>query len=383
MTLKNLFNGDNLRIARLMSGISLNELGERVGTTRQYIHQLETSDKKVPTIQLIEALAFELKVNADFFFDSIGNQVKEEECHFRKQKSTLVSSRRECIAQVTLLNKLIEQLEEYLDLPKVRFPQFEAMTISEVEKIALECRRYWSLGDGPIKNMIRVAENAGAITSTFGDISEKVDALSMYRNRPIIIINTTKSSSRIRMDIGHEIGHMVMHNGLETGCRETESQADYFASAFLLPRQSLIKEYSEKSKTRIDWNTILSIKIKWGISARAIIYKLNQIGLITPTQYRTANIHLSKTGQTKEEKFDGLVPMDKPELLPTCLTLLAKTYGKNLGGLLSDMKIKPEFIAKLTQTEDILPSLFSEEELPENITRISTYRNAAIFKSHR
>lgn len=45
MSKKTLFYGDNLRLARLMSGISLNYLGERVGTTRQYTHQLETTDK--------------------------------------------------------------------------------------------------------------------------------------------------------------------------------------------------------------------------------------------------------------------------------------------------------------------------------------------------
>lgn len=370
------FNGDNLRIARLMSGISLNELGERVGTTRQYIHQLETTDKKIPTKDLVEALAYELGVDSNFFCYPLGNQVKEEECHFRKLKTTLVSSRRESAARATLMNKLIETLEAYLELPPVNFPQMEITSLADSEAASIECRKYWKLGDGPIKNMIRVAENAGAIVSTFGDVSEKIDALSLNRGRPIIILNTTKNAPRLRMDIGHEMLHIIGHDGIETGDRETESQADHFASHFLLPRAALIREYTSRSKTRIDWNAIYSMKVKWGISARAIVYRLNQYGLITPSQYRTANIHFSKTGQTKEEFYDDKVPFDLPELLPSSLTLLLQSYGKTFGGLLNELGMKAQFLANLTQTESSLLPLLAEENLPENITSIAAYKNA-------
>ncbi|MCH8544042.1 MAG: XRE family transcriptional regulator [Alcanivorax sp.] len=374
MTHKISFNGENLRLARLLSGISLNELGERVGTTRQYIHQLETTDKKVPTKDLIEALAFELNVDARFFCYPIGNHVKEEECHFRKLKTTLVSSRRESAARATLMNKLIEIMEEHLELPQVDFPQYEIFSLADSESASIECRKYWKLGDGPIKNMVRVAENAGAIISTFGSVSEKIDALSLNRGRPIIILNTKKNSPRIRMDIGHEILHIIGHGGIETGDRETEAQADHFASHFLLPRAALVREYTSRSKTRIDWNCIYSTKIKWGISARAVIYRLNQYGLITPSQYRTANIHLSKTGQTKEEFHDEKIPLDLPELLPSSLDLLLKSYGKNFGGILNELGIRAEFLASLTQTEDLLLPLLEDGDFPENVTSISAYK---------
>lgn len=368
------FNGDNLRVARLIIGLSLKELGERVGTTRQYIHQLETSDKKTLTNDIVDALAYELGVEPHFFSYPLGNQVKEEECHFRKRKTTLVSSKRESAARATLMNKLVEMLESYLELPDVNFPKFELTSLADAEAASIECRKHWKLGDGPIKNMVRVAENAGAILSTFGGVSEKIDALSLSRVRPIIILNTAKNAPRIRMDIGHEILHIIGHDGIETGDMDTEAQADHFASHFLLPRAALISEYTSRSRTRIDWNSIYSIKIKWGISARAIIYRMNQYGLITPSQYRTANIYLSKTGQTKKEYHDDKVPLDLPELLPSSLTLLLRSYGKTFGGLLRELGIKAEFLATLTQTESSLLPVLSEQDLPENITSIAAYK---------
>jgi len=373
MSTKPRFHGDNLRLARLMSGISLSELGERVGTTRQYIHQLETTDK-IPAPDLMSALAFELCVDGDFFSIPTGNQVKEEECHFRRLKSTLVSSRRECTAWATLLNRLVDTLEGYLDLPKVNFPQHEAASLLEVEKVALECRKYWNLGDGPIKSMVRVLENAGAIVSTFGDISEKVDALSLRRGRPIILINPRKSSPRIRMDIGHETAHLLLHNGIETGDRETEAQADYFASFFILPRAALIQEYTSRSKARVDWNSIAAMKIRWGISMRAIIFRLHQAEILSPSQYRTANIHLSKTGQTKSEDFDDKVPMESPELLPASIALLGSSYGAEFGGLLKELKISPDFLSSLTQTKEIVDAVIEAAGLPSNVTSIGAYR---------
>ncbi len=372
------FNGDNLRIARLMSGISLNELGERVGTTRQYIHQLETDNSKAPTKDLIDALAYELLVESNFFYGKLGNQIKEEECHFRRLRTTLVSSRRESAARATLLNKLIETLEKYLEFPAINFPQREIFSLSSAEEAANACRAHWHLGDGPIKSMVRVAENAGAIISTFGDISEKIDALSISRNRPLIILNTTKNSSRVRMDIAHEILHIIGHSGIETGDLDTEAQADNFASHFLLPRAALIREYTSRSKTRIDWGSIYAIKVKWGISARAVVYRLNQYGLITPTQYRTANIHFSKTGQSKEEFEDDKVPLERPELLPSSLKLLLQSYGHGFGGLLSVLGIRFEFLAKLTQTEDSLTPLIASADLPHNVTSIFAYKSSRL-----
>lgn len=379
------FNGDNLRNARLLLGISLSELGDRVGTTRQYIHQLETAENKAPTKELLDALSYELGVTSSFFSCPNRNQVKEEECHFRKRRSTLVSSRRESVARATLMNKMVETLEQYLELPPVNFPQFDVASLADAEAASVRCRKHWGLGDGPIINMIRVAENAGAVVSTFGQVSEKIDALSLNRGRPLIILNTFKNSSRLRMDIGHEILHICGHSGIETGDRDTEAQADNFASHFLLPRAALVREYTSRNSARIDWRSIYSIKIKWGISVRAIIYRLNQYGLITPAQYRTANIHLSKTGQTKNEHYDEQVPLHVPELLPNGLALLARSYGSGFGGLLDELGLTSKFLFELTQTKDILSPLLVEEAdlMKANVTSISAYRQARSLEASR
>ncbi|BBM03947.1 ImmA/IrrE family metallo-endopeptidase [Microbulbifer sp. GL-2] len=367
-----IFQGDNLRLCRLVSGLSLNDLGDRVGTTRQYIQQIE-KDSKSPASDLVDALAYELEVNSGFFYEPIVNHIKEEECHFRKLKTTLVSARRECTARATLMNRLVDALDGRLNLPYVNFPTLAAASLYDAEKAAIESRKHWGLGGGPIKSMIRVLENAGAIVASFGQVSEKVDALSIHRKRPIVLLNEEKSAPRIRMDLAHECAHIILHNGIETGDKETEGQADYFASTFLLPRAALLAEYGTSQRSRIDWNLIKNIKVKWGVSTRSIIYRLNQLEIINPSQYRIANIHLSKTGQTKNEWYDEDVPREQPELLPNSLKLLGDTFGYGFGGLLDSLEITEHFLANLTQQHELIEEYKKPVMNNEKVTNIANY----------
>lgn len=221
--------------------------------------------------------------------------------------------------------------------------------------------------------MVRALENAGVITLNFSDVSEKVDALSIFRKRPIIIYNLEKSSCRIRFDLAHECAHLVLHKGIETGDHQTESEADFFASCFLLPKESLFKEYSARHTKKIDWNQIKDIKIKWGISSRAIIFKLNQYEIINPSQFRSANVTFSKTGQTKSEYYDDQVPVEKPELLNNSLSLLSDTFGSNLGGLISDLGITKKLLHNLTGCKNVISIIDKNNGSPSKITHISDY----------
>lgn len=349
------FFGDNLRLARLTSGISLQQLGEKVGATRQYLSQLETANKK-PSADLLDALSYELKVLPQFFSTPLGNSVKDEECHFRKLSSVPAYSIRECTARITLVHRLVDVLDDFLELPKVNFPDLGPIASNKDAALAAyRAREYWGLGKGPIESVARLIEFSGGIITSLGSISEKVDALSVHRARPIIIINKSKNCPRLRFDLAHELGHMVMHKGVESGCRDTEAQADQFASHLLLPQDALLQSY--KPSSRINWQAIKKIKVKWGISLRAIIYRLRHSGILTPSQYRTANIHLNKKG-SKTEELDDQVLREEPEILRNALVLLGDNYGKSFGGLFERLSVSKEVIASLTDTADLLLGQF-------------------------
>lgn len=314
------FHGERLRLVRLFRGLSLEELGGRVAATRQYMHQLETAGR-VPTAEMVEALAAALEVAPGFFARPAVGIVAPEHCHFRKQATTPQSVVQQVLARGTLLDELVVAISAEVDLPEVNFPQISVSGLREVEAAAEACRQHWGLGlGGPIQSMTRVVEAAGAVVTHFPGLSERVDALSMHRPRPVIVRSAAKESIvRLRFDLAHECGHLVMHQGVETGDRETETQAHRFASAFLLPAGAFAAEFPRRVRY-LDWPGLYALKQRWGVSVRAIIRRAYDLAMIDAAQYRTANVHLARTGQAKGETGDNDWPWpEQPELLAAAL----------------------------------------------------------------
>ena len=147
-----MFNGSNLRLARLYNELSLEQVAERVGKTRQYIQRLETGIA-APTFELADELAATLKVEPAFFEGDEQSPLNEEIVHFRKRSSTRVVTKLATLAKAELYRRLIEVFEENLRLPEVKFIQIDAHTQDDIEKAAERCRTEWGLGFGPIDNM--------------------------------------------------------------------------------------------------------------------------------------------------------------------------------------------------------------------------------------
>jgi Zn-dependent peptidase ImmA (M78 family)/DNA-binding XRE family transcriptional regulator len=359
------FHGDKLRLARLLAGLSLDELGGSVATSRQFVHQLETGAKE-PTNEMRDALAAVLTVTPAFFSTPAVNPVREEDCHFRRLASAPRGLVAQAVARGTAVEVLVNGLEALVRLPDVNFPEFARPETSDaIESVAADARLHWGLGlDGPITSMTRVLENAGAVVVQFDDLTDRIDALSMARRRPIVVRSTAKAAgARLRFDLAHEAAHLVMHQGIITGDSVTEGEAHRFAGAFLIPRTAFAREFP-RTRRVLDWNALFAMKLRWKVSVRAIARRAFDLGLIDAAQYRTANIQLVKTGQAKTERYDDHIAIEEPELLNSAIAWLMKREGIGLHRLLSDLGMAPELFTRLTG--QMLP------HLPENVVSFPT-----------
>jgi Zn-dependent peptidase ImmA (M78 family)/DNA-binding XRE family transcriptional regulator len=361
------FLGDKLRLIRLFYNLSQEEVGERVMSSRQYIQQLETGIK-LPSEDFVAALSDALDVNFSFFFEALESEIREEQCHFRKQSTTPSNTIRQVISHATLYELVISTIDKKLNLPEVNFPNKVPSCLVDIENIAEECRRHWKLGlDTPIKNMMRVVENAGAVVTYFKTSSTKLDALSINRARPIIILSDDKEESpaRIRFDLAHECGHLVMHQGIETGDHKTEEEANRFASAFLLPRRAFVNEFPKSS--RLSWNEIYKMKLRWKTSAKAIIRRASDLRLIDSIQYRRANIYFTKSGQIKFENHDNELEKEPPELFKIALEALESAFDITLNDLGKKLYLGSNTVSKLTGYSANIKNY-------RNITNIEKYK---------
>ncbi len=362
------FLGEKLRLARLLNGMTLKQLGDEVTATRQFVHQLE-GDIRPPPDDLLGALCEVLGVQEPFFYTPLKNDVKFEQCHFRKRKTTPVTLANRVCAYSTIFEQLVSYISHYLELPTQNFPEFnntgESYSNLDIEKAAEACRSHWGLGlDTPIQNITRVLENAGVMITTYSGVSEKVDALSLNRKHPIIIRNDAKDSPcRLRFDLAHECGHFVLHDGIETGDSVTEAEANKFASAFIFPRAAFVAEFPNhfSPNREVSWRPLYELKIRWGMSLKALIYRSHFLNIITAQQYRAANVWLSKTGQSKNEKYDEHVPKERPELLEQSLSLLNSELGIRFKKIAEKLDISEHMLSEITGIS------VPDEEVPNNV----------------
>lgn len=367
-----MFNGSNLRLARLYHELSLEQVAERVGKTRQYIQRLE-SGATIPTCDLANKLATALSVRPEFFEGWEQSPVNEDIVHFRKRSSTRMTIKLATLAKAEMYRRLMNVFEDYLNLPPVRFPEIKVQTQEDIERAAEKCRVDWGLGFGPIDNMTRLAEKLGAFVTSFDSISDDVDALSVPLARPFIVRNMAKKSPcRQRFDIAHEVAHLILHEGISTGDRITESQANRFASALLLPRSSMAKYFPRPIGGRIDWQGLSHFKLTWKVSKAAIIYRAHQLSLLTDAQYKTAFFGLKRKGEAIDEKEDYLIPHEKPEFFHRAISFLLKDMSIDVETLSCHLCITTTMLKELAN--DNLLTELATEYTGENIVSMSAYR---------
>ncbi|EFN7491965.1 TPA: ImmA/IrrE family metallo-endopeptidase [Escherichia coli] len=366
-----MFNGTNLRLARLYHELSLEQVAEKVEKTRQYVQRLE-SGSATPSPELINKLAEVLRVKPAFFEGQEHSPVNEEIVHFRKRASTRMSTKLSTLAKAEFYRRFIDVFEDNLNLSPVRFPEFRVHTQEDIERAAEKCRIEWGLGFGPIENMTRLAEKLGAFVTSFDSVSDEVDALSVPLRRPFIVRNTAKNSPcRQRFDIAHEVAHLILHEGISTGDRLTESQANRFASALLLPRTSMAKYFPRPVGGRINWQGLSQFKLTWKVSKAAIVFRAHQLGLLTDEQYRTAFMGLKRKGEAIDEKEDYLIPHERPELFRRALSFLFEELGYDPQRLADEMDIEVDIFYELVG--DDLPAV---HELPGSgdVVSLQSYR---------
>jgi Zn-dependent peptidase ImmA (M78 family) len=294
-----------------------------LGVTRQYAHKLEVN--AVPSPAQVSQLGEILGVRESFFFTPRRGSVELEQCHFRSIRSSTQTLKKSIAAQVEMFELLVDELDKEIAFPPISFTMLDEPVISaiKVEQIAEKFRRDQGLGIGPLSSVTKLAEKVGILVVNLAEADDKVDAFSLFNKHPLIIRNTAKvNPCRQRFDLAHELGHLVMHHGIETGCRHTEAQANQFASALLMPRSSFASEFPSMKGKYLNWPALKELKLRWKVSFKALIFRAHTLDLLTADQAKSGFTFLARKGFTKHEELDELIPMESPMLVQRALDLL-------------------------------------------------------------
>lgn len=377
--------GANLRLARLFHGLTLEDVAARIGKTRQYVHKIETEQIAAPP-DALEAIAELTQVDPAFFVTPSPAPVSEEQCHFRKHFTTRSAIKHVALAKGEMFRRFVAGLEEQLELPRTNVPQYDVHSLVEIERAAERCRKHWGLGLGPIQSMVRVAELAGVVVTSFKGVSREVDAYSISAARPIIVVNDEEASAcRLRFDIAHELGHLVLHVGLSTGDRKTEGEANRFAGAFLLPRSTFMKEFPRLRGSYLNWQGLSEMKLRWKVSKAALLYRARQLALISDDQYRTGVIRLNRGGEAKVEREDAMIASESPELFVQAVRLGMEHQRMDLDRYCQTFKVKSAVFSEFLPELPTVPEGQSHAVVGDNVISLSERRkivSQALTRQH-
>lgn len=358
------FVGEALRAAREARGIATaTSLAEMIGVSRAAVSQYELG-VQTPSPDVMAEISRVLNLPSQHFVTQIE---RVEGVHFfRSLASATQSQRIRAQRKYEWLTHLVRFLKSYLEFPKVDFPQLDLpadprkITDDMIEQAAMDLRRAWGMGDGPISNIAWLLENKGAVTVRMDLDCDKLDAFSRWNpidETPYVILGTNRgTAARSRFNAAHELAHMLFHRQVEGSqfangpvFREIEHQANRFAGAFLLPREAFLSElYS------VNLDAMKALKPRWKVAIALMLKRAEDLGAIDELRARALWVTLARRGWRRQEPQDSTMPAEEPRFLQRCITTLIENGIVGLAELPGRLGLNPADIVELAN----LPSDF-------------------------
>ena len=318
--------GTRVKQARLLAGLTQQALAHQLGergyrVTKAAISKYENS-KSMPPAQFLLLASAILDVRSTYFTHQPAKTIEWRA--FRRHSQLSQKKQKAIKAYATDLAELQIELHSLL-YPEMEFA-LPSVTVSasEAAEAAAGCLRdQWDLGNRPLDNLVQMAEDRGVVVINWDDKRGRFDGLSGWCDRrAIIVINPSRSSDRIRFNLAHELGHLVMDTTHLDG-REEEKLAHRFAAAFLVPAEHAFYELGQK-RSRLDWGELKMLKRKYGLSMSAWIRRARDLDIISKYYYTELCKKMSAQGWRKKEPVEYKGDEEPLQLKQMALRAVAK-----------------------------------------------------------
>lgn len=352
------FSSERLRQALDFRSITQKELSDAIGVgSPQVSKYLQGSS---PSPQAFAAICLALNFPKEFFLDGEPDTEFRNPELWRSLKAATKRARKRGKVVLFWQKKLHEFFSSYFNYPKFEAPPIEIPKLFTeinqefIDDYCLKLRDYWNLERKPISNLTRVLERNGFCVVKVDLGSQALDAVSIVEEGiPFILLNkSVTSAARIRFNVAHELGHILLHRSVtkcdledEDRFEEIEEQAHYFAASFLMPEMALAKDFWAPTLKCLE-----GLKGKWNVSIQAIMRRCLDLHLITSSQFSYLNIGVSRQGWRKLEPYDEIVAPEFPRLFSQSIERLESDHRINPALVREYMKIPVSELAELCNT---------------------------------
>ncbi|MEL7610351.1 MAG: XRE family transcriptional regulator [Bacillota bacterium] len=357
--------GHRLTEAREIRGLTMPELAQKIGKTKQTISYYENGTVN-PSPATLNDICEALSLPAAFFtVERIDAEIINRPVFYRSMKSALLKQRKQTIRWLQWIVNRVTLYNKYLDFPKVQLPysqtEWRNLELDDIETVAENTRAAMGLGHGPISNLTLLLENNGIIVVHYDLGKKELDACStIVGGRPIILINTYRATcSRVLMDLAHELGHILLHSSIEgeelandDTYKLIESQAWRFASSFLLPADSFAAEIVD---TRL--SSFAQLKRRWRVSIAAMIMRCYDLMIVDDYRKTFLFTEMSRQHMRAKEPYDDILEIERPRSLFNADNEIMRNSILSKYQLLEDSYLSPNDYEQIIGADD---SYFNE-----------------------
>ena len=311
-----MFNPQMLTLARDAAGLTQAAIAQHSQVSQSLMSKIENGFE-IASQEFLSQAAEICGVPVEFFDQDDGMPSDTVFDIFHKKRLTLPQKPlKKANASIQKLRMETARLLRSIDVPAPRpFPALALDAHDSPAEIALLTRATWRTPSGPFPNLVQAVEATGTPVLRTDLGHEKLRAMSVAGvtgdNAHIIALNSRLPASAQRFALAHEVGHLVMHDGVST--HNMEKEADDFASALLMPATDITPQLRN-----VRFRDLGELKRRWRVSLAALIYRAFSLGLITERHYRTLNIDLNSLPNGRKREPGEFEP-EMPTLVPNII----------------------------------------------------------------
>lgn len=313
--------------ARKARGYTISEMSKMLGVSRPAVDKYEKGLMR-PGIDVLQRYIELLEFPMTYFQSPIPKDVLPQTAILHRSLATATASSRDKVSvRAEWMKRIMLFLSQHLEFPEITIKIPHGRRIrsgDEIELVAEQVRKEWGLGLGPIDNLTILLQNNGVFVARTAVRVEKSDACSRWvGNRAYAFLTADKEAAvRSRFDLAHEMGHILLHY-VEEGTltreliKELDKEANRFAGAFLLPRETFAREIISTSLEHF-----IYLKKRWKVSIAAMVYRCKDLGILSENQTSYLWRQMAAAKMRTQEPLDDVIPIEKPTLLKDSFELL-------------------------------------------------------------
>ena len=372
-------NGDRIKQAREIRGLTQAELAERIGYSQATIAHLERNSAQLllqPSEKIVQAIALQTGFPLQFFYQESGPEFPLGSLLFRSRRSLFTRENRYRAHQLgRLIYEIAEKMSKRVTTIEIRVPRVwkeDPTTAARVTRTKLGLSP-----DTPVRNLLNQLEKNGVFIFALPYIIDEHDSYSVWADseprRPVIIISDGKPGDRQRFNLAHELGHLVMHGSFPQGLKKVEDEADLFAAEFLLPEETMKREITPP----VTLTSLAELKPRWGVSISTLIVRAEKLKIITERQARYLHMQMREKGWYEQEPENLTFKAEKPRALKRMAEVLhgipvdpQKVAAYNF----SPLSLVKEILTAHADKSDMPKATKKAEQTPKNVIPIHNRR---------